>query len=136
MSQQYDNTNTGALFPAENMKVVRQGKVDVDGVENNYSITQVQTKNGHTVFEVYMKVGAMFVNERKKDEKDADLSGTISIENKEYMMWGRKRQSKSGMEFTAISCAPKKTSVQSAQGGYAPAPEASVEPAFDDQIPF
>lgn len=107
---EYDNTNTGALFPAENMKVIRQGKIDIEGKEDDYCLCQVQTKNGHTIFEVYQKVGAVFINERKRDEKDADMSGTVTIEGTDYMMWGRKRESKSGMAFTAISCAVKTSS--------------------------
>ncbi len=28
---EYDNTNSGVLFPAENMKVLRKGPVDIEG---------------------------------------------------------------------------------------------------------
>jgi hypothetical protein len=105
---EYDNTNTGALFPAENMKVVRQGRINVDGAEENFCLVQVQTKAGKTVFEMYQKVGAVFANERKRDEKDADMSGSMTVRDKEFMVWGRKRESKNGLGFTSVSVAGKK----------------------------
>ena len=31
MAEEYDNKNSGALYPAENMEIIRQGKIDVEG---------------------------------------------------------------------------------------------------------
>lgn len=138
---EYDNTNTGALFPSENMKVVRQGRINVDGAEENFCLVQVQTKAGKTVFEVYQKVGAVFVNDRKRDEKDADMSGQMTVRDKDFMVWGRKRESKNGLGFTAISIAGK-TGLSGGSGNGANSQAKSQQTSggasdgFDDDIPF
>jgi len=132
MSKDYDNTNTGAMFNAEHMKIIRQGPLNVEGNERYFTICQTQTKTGKTVFEVYEKVGAIFANERKKTDKDPDMSGTVNLDGFDYMMFGRKRQSKAGVPFTGINIAVKED-----REGRGSTSEASV-PAedFNDDIPF
>lgn len=57
----YDNTNTGAVFPPfDDMNMILQGKVNVDGREGRYTIVRRETRDGREILEVYEKVGAMF----------------------------------------------------------------------------
>ena len=142
---EYDNTNSGALYPAEHMKpvgradwddlkILRQGKVDVEGNESRMVITQSTSRDGKTYFEVYQaigervlvtevtdrdgntyfefykKIGPIYANDRKRTERDADMSGTVipgDGSGGEYMIWGRKRETKSGVKMTSVSLAPK-----------------------------
>lgn len=186
MSNQYDNTNSGALYPAEHMttigrkddlKVIRHGKVDVEGSETNMVITQTTSREGKTYFEVYeevddrvlvvevtardgstyhkflKKIGPIYTNDRKRTEKDADMSGTVKPQDGslgEYMIWGRKRTTRDGAPLTSISLAPKEKKPD-AEEAYrnkeasgvpesynddpTPSPP-SVGSSFDDDIPF
>jgi len=186
----YDNTNSGALYPAEHMqtvgrrddlKVIRQGKVDIEGSDTNMVITQATSREGKTYFEVYeevddrvlvlevtardgstyhkflKKIGPIYTNDRKRSEKDADMSGTVKPNDGslgEYMIWGRKRTTKDGVAMTSISLAPKeKKSESSYEEAYRnkeatgvpenvnddPTPPVSNQGGgneFDDDIPF
>ena len=123
-------TVRGAAFPPRDEKLLRIGKLDMEGEDERVSIVQVTTKSGKTVFEIYKKIGAVFVNDRKRDEKDADMSGTIKTDFGEYMMWGRKVEGKSGIPFTSLSIAPKK-------GGASPAKsEEAASRETEDEVPF
>jgi len=189
----YDNTNSGALYPADNMKpvgrkdwddlkIIRQGKVDVEGSESRMVITQSTSREGKTYFEVYQsvkdrtlvventdrngntyyeffeKIGPIYTNDRKRTDKDADMSGTITPnggELGEYMIWGRKRTTKSGNPMTSVSFAPKekKSDSKAYEEAYRnkeasgvpdhvnddPSPPVSNQGGgndFDDDIPF
>jgi len=133
MSKDYDNTNTGAMFNAEHMKIIRQGPLNVEGNERYFTICQTQTKTGKTVFEVYEKVGAIFANERKKTDKDPDMSGTVNLDGFDYMMFGRKRQSKSGVPFTGVNIAVKE---DRSDGNEPMSPNVQSDEDFNDDIPF
>lgn len=62
----YDDTNSGATFPPfEDMKMILQGKINVNGRDSRYTIVRRETRDGREILEVYEKVGAMFVNEGK-----------------------------------------------------------------------
>ena len=99
----YDNTNSGALFAAEHMKIIRQGKVNVDGVEDNYVLVQTETAGGKTIFEMYQKVGALFVNDKKRTENDPDISGSVTDKSSgEWRFAGWKKTSKAGDQYTSI----------------------------------
>lgn len=139
---EYDNTNTGAVFPANNMELVRQGKINVEGVDGDYAIVKCITKNNKTVFEVYKKVGACFPNTQKREDGDPDMSGNIDLFGREFMVWGRKKVSKSGLSFTSISVAEKKQKEGASNPNtpQAAGPDADPSPPIpdinDDEIPF
>jgi len=64
----YDDTNSGATFPPfDDMKMILQGKINVDGRDSRYTIVRRETRDGREILEVYEKVGAMFVNEGTND---------------------------------------------------------------------
>jgi hypothetical protein len=137
--KQYDNTNSGALFPAADMSVYRQGKIDVEGSERDMIITQTHNnKTGKTHFDVYEKVGTVSPNRKKKNEDSPDMIGDFETHsNGIYMMFGKKRTAKqSGIEFTSIGVkkkddAPTSTAHTATQSGYAH-PQPQVEPKPDN----
>lgn len=106
----YDNTNSGALFPAANVKVYRKGKCDIEGQERDYVITETHNnKNGQTYYDLYELVGSVKPNRKKKDEKSPDMIGEFETHtNGVYMIFGHKRRSKKNdMEFTGIGVKKK-----------------------------
>mgnify|MGYP001313116620 CR=1 FL=1 len=108
--REYDNKNQGAVFPAANMNVYRQGKVDVEGVERNLIITETHNnRNGETYYDVYEKVGRVSPNRKKKNEDSPDMIGEFETnQHGVYMMFGKKRTAKnSGQEFTSIGVKKK-----------------------------
>jgi len=164
----YDNTNSGALYPAEHMKpfgraswddlkILRQGKVNIEGEESRMILTQSTSKDGKTYFEVYeamsdralvaevtdrdgntyfefyKKIGPIYANDRKRSDRDADMSGTVTPKDGslgEYMIWGRKRETKSGVKMTSVSLAAKEKKNES------PTYSASSSDSLDDDVPF
>ena len=60
----YDNTNTGAAFkPFDSMKMILQGKVNLEGNDHKTVLVADTTKSGMKIIEVYQKVGVMFEND-------------------------------------------------------------------------
>lgn len=145
----FDNTNSGALFPANHMKVIRQGRIDIEGTEDFFTLVQCETPSGKIVFEVYQKVGAMFVNDKKTGDRDPDTTGKITHPTAgELSIVGWKNQSKSGDPYTKIGVrkfqpptppsSPPPVSATPAQAGPDADPTPPVPPrdGSDDEIPF
>lgn len=142
---QYDDTNRGALFPAANLEVFRQGKVNVEGTDRNVIIVQGVSKTGERYFQVYQQVGMVNANKQKKSDKSPDMIGDFETYDKGmYTIFGYKRQSKSGMDYTQVSIDRKEEqqnngysnqpTYQQVKNGEAEAPNSGSP--FDDEIPF
>lgn len=99
----YDNTNSGALFNAANQKLLRSGPCNIGGEDETLCVLETKTKTGKTVYEVYQKLGAVFVNERKTKDSQPDVTGKIEYQGLEYWMSGWKKESKNGQPFTSVS---------------------------------
>lgn len=73
----YDNTNDGVAFPPfEDMKMILQGKMNVEGREGRYAVVRRQTQSGKEIMEVYEQVGVMFKQDGGK-EGSPDYTGTM-----------------------------------------------------------
>jgi hypothetical protein len=132
MTDQFDRTNTGALFEPKFQRLLRYGRINIEGSEDSYSIIQVRTKSGKTVYEVHKRVGVMFPNEKRREGKrDPDTYGKIAAPNTtvEFNVSGWKKMSKGDEEFTSVS-------VRLAQFEVAPEPGEDRKDAFDDEVPF
>lgn len=134
MSDDQTKVNTGALFPAANCKILRQGPVNIQGKDENLMIVQVTTKDHQSFFEVYQKVGAIFTNDKKRDENDPDMSGEFDYGGTIMKIWGRKKTAQtSGMKYTSISMAPKDANPPADE----PAEQAGAPDDYlEDEIPF
>jgi hypothetical protein len=87
---EYDNTNSGAAFkPFDTQRLILQGKLNIDGNDNKIVLVADQTKAGLQIVEVYKKLGVMFTNEKKGNEKAPDYSGPL--DNTSLKMAGWKR---------------------------------------------
>ncbi len=130
MSDQYDNTNSGLLFPADSMQIIRQGKIDVEGFDHNVILVQCKTAKGNTVYEIHKQVGVVF---EADEDKNFDSQGTVDLGTGEYTIWLRKKTSKNGNPMTAASLAPKQ---ERNNGLPQDAGDTHNTAALDDTIPF
>jgi uncharacterized protein (DUF736 family) len=102
----YDNTNRGGMFPTGNQELLRQGKVNFNGAELQLCIVKVITQSGKTVFKVYREIGAVFVNDKKGNEKAPDMSGKVEHNGADWKMAGWRKESQNGLPYTSISVEP------------------------------
>ena len=74
----YDNTNTGAAFkPFASMKMILQGKINLEGNDRKVVLVADTTKNGMKIIEVYQKVAVLFENDKRGNENAPDYSGPM-----------------------------------------------------------
>ncbi len=103
---EYDRSNTGALFEPRYQKLMRYGRINVEGNEDTYAIIEVKTKTGKTVYEIHKRVGALFPNAKQRDGKrDPDTYGKIEVpqSNVLFNVSGWKKTSKNDEVFTSVS---------------------------------
>mgnify|MGYP003145503171 FL=1 len=106
MAEEYDNKNSGALYPAENMEIIRQGKIDVEGNDVYMLIVKMKDKNGNDHYKFYQDKAKIFETE-KKSENSSDMDCSMSVDGTDYKVWLRKKVSKNGLDYTSVSLAPK-----------------------------
>ena len=132
---EYDNVNDGVAFPPfEDMKMILQGKMNVEGRDGKYNVVRRVTQSGMEVMEVYEKVGVMFKNDNAKDSApdytgklydtaDKQLPWTAPHTDKRLAAWRRMKDGKPYMSFN-ISDPQNKNDAQ---------PNNSLQ---GDEIPF
>lgn len=124
--KQHNPVNNGALHEPRYQKLLRYGRINIEGEENNYAIVQITTKSGASVFEVMQRVGTIRPNDRKRDGegfRDPDTRGIIKVNNVDWRISGWKKTSKQGNDFTSIAISPAQL-------------EQREEPPNADEIPF
>ena len=96
---EYDDTNRGAAFtPFPTQKMILQGKANVEGVDHKIMLVKDETRDGTEIIEIYTKMGAMFVNDKKGNEAAPDYSGPVG-DNKRIAGWRRMKDDKPYMSF-------------------------------------
>lgn len=134
---EYDNTNSGVMFPAGQMEVFRQGTVDIEGKDHEIVICKKVTPKGKTVYEVYQKMGAVWPVTDKRNDNSPDMSGEVDTSHGQYKMFGRKKVSKNGTPMTTISLAPAEERPVSDTRQDSNTPVVADTPDLDaDDIPF
>ena len=106
---EYDRTNTGALFEPRYQKLIRYGRINIEGQEDSYSIVQVQTKSGKTVYELHKRVGVLFTNAKQREGKrDPDTYGKLEAPQSHvlYNISGWRKVGKNEESFTSLSIRP------------------------------
>ena len=64
MSEEYDNTNSGAVFkPFPEEKYVLQGKLNINGLDHKVAVVKRKTKEGKGIMKVYTELVALFEND-------------------------------------------------------------------------
>ena len=132
---EYDDTNKGAAFkPWDDQNFILQGKVNFYGTDESVAIITAESKSGDKRLEVYQKIGVLFENKKKDEQKEGapDYSGPLDYQLKPSRIagWRREKDGKKYMSF-AISEAeqPKDQVIE---------PEKKVDtPALtEDDVPF
>jgi hypothetical protein len=123
MSQTYDNTDSGAVFPPrDNHKMILTGRVNNDGKDSHMVVTMSTLPDGKKIMDIYEKVGTLFPNEKGENPNSPDYTGPIG--SRRVAAW---RKQKDDMSFMSLSLSDKQ------QGGNNA--EAHRKPV-DDSIPF
>ena len=124
----YDPNNNGAAFPPfDDMKMILQGKINVEGRDGKYVVVRRESRDGREIMEVYEKIGAMFPNE--SDNSSApNYTGTIYNSNDKQMpytmptldrriaAWRRMKDNKPYLSFV-VSEPQQRNDTHSAHGG-------------------
>lgn len=125
MSQTYDNTDSGAVFPPkENHKMILTGKVNNDGKETQAIITMSVLPDGRKIMDVYEKVGTLFQNDKRGNDSAPDYSGPMGA--RRVAAW---RKSKGDMNYMSLKISDNN---QGASNGSHQQANTNV----DDSIPF
>ena len=125
----YDNTNTGAAFkPFDSMKMILQGKVNLEGNDHKTVLVADTTKSGMKIIEVYQKVGVMFENDKRGNDSAPDYSGPMEdhVDKQPRQIAGWKKD-KDGNSYLSMQISPKHGGGNQVQ---------SVADAIGDDIPF
>jgi len=123
MSQTYDKTDNGAVFPPrDNHKMILTGRVNNDGKDSHMVVTMSTLPDGKKIMDIYEKVGTLFPNEKGENPNSPDYTGPIG--SRRVAAW---RKQKDDMSFMSLSLSDKQ------QGGNNA--EARSKPV-DDSIPF
>ena len=120
---EYDKKNYGAAFPPfEDMNMILQGKMNVEGRDAKCVVVRRVTQSGMEIMEVYEKVGALCKNDNAKenspdytgkiyDTADKKMPWTAPYTDKRLAAWRRMKDGKPYMSF-AISDPQDKNDAQ------------------------
>ena len=102
---QYDNTNSGALFELneEAPKVVRQGKINIDGYDRRVMAINRKNAQGEDVMVLVQEIGTLKPNP-SENEKAPNAKGIIEVnapsKNMSIAVW--KRESANGKKYLSV----------------------------------
>lgn len=135
----YDNTNQGALFDPRSEKLVRTGKINIDGKDYFSAIIEATIPDGKggtkKIYSTYLQVGQMFKTDKKK-ENDSDFDGSLEFPTTGKKAWYRAKVSNDGAtKFTSVSLGDLRAPNAAPAAMTAPASPAGGN-ALDDDIPF
>lgn len=123
----YDPNNNGAAFPPfDDMNMILQGKINVEGRDSKYVIVRRETRDGKEIMEVYEKVGAMFPNDNPKESApnytgslyktdDKQMPYTPPTTDRRIAAWRRMKDDKPYLSFV-ISEPQQRNDAHSAYG--------------------
>ena len=127
MSQTYDNTDSGAVFPPrDNHKMILTGKANNDGRESQMVVTMSVLPDGRKIMDVYEKVGTLFENDKGDNTNAPDYTGPIG--NRRIAAW---KKTKDDMAYMSLSFSDKKQG-----GGNGNSYQQANTNRIDDSIPF
>ena len=130
---EYDNTNRGALYgPNDDQKIIKTGKANIGGNDDQYLMVTHKKHNGKTFMEVWRNIGMVYVNDKKSKDSQPDMSGNVTTDGVEYRVAGWKKESKNGNPYTAIVFNEKDEQA----GGKSQTSGGGGSADTDDDIPF
>lgn len=97
-----DNTNSGIVgkpWPEQNF--ILQGKLNVMGDDMQTAIITAESRSGERRLEVYQRIGVLFTNEKKGNDKAPDYSGPLDGLHQDWRIAGW-RGEKDGRKFMSL----------------------------------
>lgn len=131
----YDPNNNGAAFPPfDDMKMILQGKINVEGRDGKYVVVRRESRDGREIMEIYEKVGAMFPNENDNpaapsytgtifNTNDKQMPYTMPTLDRRIAAWRRMKDNKPYLSFVVSEPQQRTDQVETNTGP-------------DDDIPF
>jgi len=131
-SEEYDNTNKGAVFPpfSSDDKLMLTGKLDMEGQEHKLAVVKEKTKNGKIILKVYTEFCALFEND-SATEGAPKYSGSLNErfnKDKPMRLAAWKRQTKDGKNMLSLQVSEKLSKQNSTT--------TNDSLPIDDEVPF
>jgi len=127
---EYDNTNSGVVYqPYEDQQFAGAGKLNIEGTDHKIiTIKESLSKGGDPVRVVYARLGVLFNNDQKGNEKAPQFSGPIDTHpNLRMAAWVKE---KDGKHYMSLNVSEKQ------QTAAAETPQSAPIQQTDDEIPF
>ena len=126
---EYDNTNTGAAWkPFDNMKLILQGNLNLEGNNRDVVLVSNISKAGKRQIVAYQRVGIMWEN-NSDNERAPNYSGSIDdyATNKDMNLAGWKRE-KDGNSYISMKISENMSQTPDVNQSFAD--------DLEDEIPF
>ncbi len=133
MTQQDRNTGiVGKPWPEQNF--ILQGKLNIMDDNVNVAIITAESRNGDTRLEVYQKIGVLFPNDKRGNEKAPDYTGPLDELHKDWTIAGWRGESK-GKKYLSLKVSEllKKSEETESQDQESTDTSSQV---IEDDIPF
>jgi len=78
---EHDQTNRGVFFkPHPDQQMIGQGRINANGADQRIIVVREKmSREGNPVRSVYMRVGVLFDNDKKGNDKAPDYSGPLDV---------------------------------------------------------
>ena len=126
---EYDNTNTGAAWkPFDNLKLILQGNLNLEGNKRDVVLVSNISKAGKRQIVAYQRVGIMWEN-NSDNERAPNYSGSIDdyATNKDMNLAGWKRE-KDGNSYISMKISENMSQTPDVNQSFAD--------DLEDEIPF
>lgn len=107
---EHDNTNSGVFWtPHESQRLSGQGKLNINGAEGRIVIIREPVKrDGEPQLVVYQKIGVLFPNDKKGNDKAPDFSGPLdNVPNHRVAGWAGEKEGRRHMSLKVSRKEPR-----------------------------
>jgi len=107
---EYDNTNRGAAFkPFPEQQLILQGKLNVMGEDGQVALIMAESRDGKKRIEVFQKIGCLFPNDKRGNEKAPDYSGPLDGLHQDWKIasWKEMKDDNAYMSLQVSEYKPK-----------------------------
>lgn len=141
MTEEYDNTNKGVLFPTKNAELRARGHIDLEGTQYKCILIREEiSKNGRVENVLYVKLAVLWGVKSENDNAPSiagNLEALPPYQKDSYRFAAWKRKSKAGKGFLSLSAEPPRSREDDPLAEN-PKKTAQSDPldGMDDEIPF
>jgi hypothetical protein len=135
--------NKGTLYPS-NDKIFKGGKININGDDQQFLVSQYTNKEGKTLFPLYLNVGYLNINTRKEEgSKQPDVWGSFDYNTFKFKIagWKQEKQRDDGSKNKYLSVAVQFDKKESENNDGFNETEKKIEEnktekELDDEVPF